>query len=271
VAVWIVLPAYNEAAGLPPLLEAIEALGRRLADMAAVRVVVVDDGSTDGTGDAAQSFSGRIPLTVLVHPENRGLAAAIRTGLEYAWREAAQSGPQGIIITMDADNTHSPDQIPAMLDAMRGGADVVIASRFQQGAFQAGVPPHRALLSVGVGWLLRLRFGLPGVRDYSCGYRAYRAGLLGQALAAYGPRLIESAGFVVMTELLVKLAAFRPRIVEVPLDLRYDRKAGRSKMPAVRTILGYLRLIATRSPRVPGSPPASGPPPVSGSPPEGTR
>lgn len=254
-AVWIVLPAYNEAAGLRPLLEAIEGLDRRLAGSADVRVVVVDDGSADGTGDVAQGFAGRVPLTVLVHERNRGLAAAIRTGLEHACREAAPDGPQGVIITMDADNTHSPDQIPAMLDALRGGADVVIASRYRRGASQAGVPASRALLSAGVGLLLRLRFGLRGVRDYSCGYRAYRAGLLGQALAAYGPRLIESAGFVVMTELLVKLAVFRPRIVEVPLDLRYDRKTGRSKMPAARTILGYLRLVASRSPRVPGPPP----------------
>jgi dolichol-phosphate mannosyltransferase len=100
------------------------------------------------------------------------------------------------------------------------------------------------LLSAGIGWMLRLRFGLPGVRDYSCGFRAYRAALLQRALAAYGPRLIESAGFVVMTELLVKLAPFEPRITEIPLDLRYNRKAGASKMPTGRTIAGYLQLMA---------------------------
>lgn len=243
---WIVLPAYNEAAGLPPLLEAIEGLGRRLAGSLAVRVVVVDDGSSDGTGAVAQGFAGRIPLTVLVHPENRGLAAAIRTGLEHACREAA---PEDVIVTMDADDTHDPAQVPDMLEEIGRGADIVIASRYERGAVQYGVPPHRVILSAGVGWLLRVRFGLPGVRDYSCGYRAYRAGLVRQAVAAYGPRLIESAGFVVMTELLVKLAGLRPRVVEVPLNLRYNRKAGRSKMPAARTILGYLRLVASRSPR----------------------
>lgn len=243
-AVWIVLPAYNEAAGLPRLLEAVE----RADEGAGWHTIVVDDGSRDSTDETARAFVARMPLTVLVHPENLGLAAAIRTGLEHACREAS---PDDIIITMDADNTHDPAQIPAMLEEVRRGADVVIASRFVHGARQAGVPPHRALLSAGVGWLLRLRLGLPGVRDYSCGYRAYRAGLLQEAMAAYGPRLIESAGFVVMTELLVKLAPFRPRIVEIPLDLRYDRKAGRSKMPAARTILGYLRLVASRSPRTP--------------------
>jgi dolichol-phosphate mannosyltransferase len=240
--VWIVLPAYNEAAGLPHLLETV----RRAAGGAAWRTIVVDDGSRDGTGEVARGFGARMPLAVLVHAENLGLAAAIRTGLGYACREAS---PDDTVITMDADNTHDPAQIPAMLEEVRRGADVVIASRFVSGARQAGVPPHRALLSAGVGWLLRLRFGLPGVRDYSCGYRAYSAGLLQRALAAYGDRLIESQSFVVMTELLVKLAPFRPRVVEVPLDLRYDRKVGESKMPAARTIAGYLRLIFARPQR----------------------
>lgn len=244
--IWIVLPAFNEAAGLPALLEAVEDLGRRLAESTALRVVVVDDGSTDGTASVAGGFADRLPLEVVVHPQNQGLAAAIRTGLEHACRQAPADA---VIVTMDADNTHRPEQIPAMARAIADGAEVVIASRYVHGARQAGVPAHRALLSAGVGWLLRLRFGLPGVRDYSCGFRAYRAALLQRAMAAYGSGLIEARGFVVMTEILIKLAPFRPRIVEVPLDLRYDRKVGASKMPAARTILGYLRLALGRSPR----------------------
>lgn len=242
-AVWIVLPAYNEATALPLLLESIATLPPE----AAWKVTVVDDGSSDGTASAVRSFDRGLSLDVLVHPHNLGLAAAMRTGLEAACQRAASSD---VIVTMDADHTHLPEQIPAMLAALDGGADVVIASRYVQGASQAGVPPHRALLSAGIGWLLRARFGLPGVRDYSCGFRAYRARLLQEALAAHGTRLIESEGFVVMTELLVKLAPLRPRIVEIPLDLRYDRKVGPSKMPTGRTIAGYLRLIFGRSVRL---------------------
>lgn len=237
-AVCIVLPAYNEAAALPPLLHAIAGVAGE-----GWHVVVVDDGSQDGTSSIARRFSHGISLEVIVHQHNRGLAEAVRTGIESACRQAPGDA---IIVTMDADNTHSPRQIPEMAEAIRSGADVVIASRYAPGASQAGVPPHRVLLSAGVGWLLRLRFGLAGVRDYSCGFRAYRAAMLQRALAAYGPRLIESRGFVVMTELLVKLATFGPSIVEVPLDLRYDRKVGPSKMPAASTIAGYLRLVLAR-------------------------
>ena len=216
--VWAMLPAFNEAAGLPALMAAFRDLGT------SERIIVVDDGSADGTGDVARSLHSRFPVTVLVHERNRGLAAAIRTGLEHVCRQA---DPDDVIVTMDADNTHRPAQIAGMAP----------------GASQAGVPAHRMLLSAGIGWMLRRRFGLPGVRDYSCGYRAYRASLLQRALAAYGDRLIESAGFVVMSELLVKLAPFRPQIVEIPLDLRYDQKAGASKMPTGRTIAGYLQLM----------------------------
>ncbi len=240
--VWIVLPAFNEAAGLPALLEAVE----RARAGAAWRVVVVDDGSTDTTAAVVRERATRLPVTLLVHTQNQGLGAALRTGLEYVCREAP---PEAVVVTMDADNTHAPEQIPSMVDAIWRGADVVIASRYLHGARQAGVPAHRVILSAGIGWLLRVRFGLPGVRDYSCGYRAYRAGLLQRAARAYGLRLIETRGFVVMTELLVKLAPMRPRIVEVPLDLRYDRKVGASKMPAGRTIAGYLRLVLAPAPR----------------------
>jgi dolichol-phosphate mannosyltransferase len=260
---WIVLPAFNEAEGLPALLEACTALAARTARVARrggageagqagtgpFHVVVVDDGSIDGTGEVARSFSRRLPVTVLVHATNQGLAAAIRTGLAHA---CGAAGPDDVIVTMDADNTHRPEQIQDMVREIAAGADIVIASRYVRGARQAGVPRHRAFLSAAVGWMLRIRFGLPGVRDYSCGYRAYRAGLLQEALRAYGDHLIESAGFVVMTEVLVKLAPFRPHVREIPLDLRYDWKVGPSKMPARQTIAGYLGLIikVARRPRL---------------------
>ena len=248
--IWVVLPAYNEAGGLPPLLASFHrlAVGRGLKSrnpVAGLRIIIVDDGSQDQTAWVARRYADRLPITVLVHERNRGLATAIRTGVEYVCGQAARDD---VIVTMDADYTHRPEQLPDLLAALDGGADVAIASRYARGARQGGVPAHRVLLSAGISWLLRLRFGLRGVRDYSCGYRAYRAGVLQAALATYGHRLILSKGFTASTELLVKLVPFVQRFVEVPLDLRYDRKVGPSKMRTAQTMAGYVRLMCTPRP-----------------------
>ena len=240
---WIILPAFNEAENLPPLLDGIAAIRSLLSDYV---IVVVNDGSHDDTAAVASSYMGRLPLRVLSHARNRGLARSIEAGIRIAIRGA---GKDDVIVTMDADNTHSPTLIPRLLRRIDHGADVVIASRYAAGGREDGVPFVRRLLSHAIGALLRLRFGLRGVRDYSCGYRAYRARLLQAAVVRYGDRFIEADGFPVMAEILVKVSPFRPRIVEVPLHLRYDLKRGQSKIRLLSTVTGYLRLLATPAPR----------------------
>lgn len=241
--IWIILPAFNEAESLPPLLKGIGAIVPRLSDYT---IVVVNDGSSDGTAAVASSYRGRLSLRVVSHGRNRGLARTIETGIRAAVRRA---GKDDVIVTMDADNTHSPKLIPRLLRRIDRGADVVIASRYAAGGREEGVPATRRVLSHAIGALLRLRFGLRGVRDYSCGYRAYRAQLLRAAVTRYGGRFIEADGFQVMAEILVKLSPFSPRIVEVPLHLRYDLKRGHSKIRLLPTVTGYLRLLATPAPR----------------------
>jgi len=237
-AIWVILPAFNEACNLPPLLESLGRVLERLPHPG--RVVVVDDGSRDDTAAAAMRHAGVLPLVVIAHGENRGLARAVETGLRWVlgWAE-----PDDVIVTMDADNTHPAGLIVPMVEAVRRGADLVIASRYVTGGCEEGVPALRRALSLGIGLLMRLRFGVPGVRDYTSGYRAYRASLLRRAILAYGSRLVESAGFTVMAELLVKLRPFHPRVVEIPLHLRYDQKGGPSKMPVLRTVREYLGLL----------------------------
>ncbi len=249
--VWVLLPAFNESGNLPPLLEGLAAsLG---AARLAYEVVVVDDGSTDATRAVASSFADRLPVVVVAHDRNQGLARAVATGLGAVLPRAEDDD---VIVTMDADNTHPTDLIPRMVGEIGRGADLVIASRYVPGGAEEGVPALRQVLSHGIGVLMRLRFGLRGVRDYSSGYRAYRAGLLRAAARRFGPRLIESRGFTVMAELLLKLHPFRPRTVELPLHLRYDQKRGGSKMRLLHTITGYLGLLCTRLPSTPteGSP-----------------
>jgi dolichol-phosphate mannosyltransferase len=239
--VWVVIPAFNEEENLPPLLEGVAHALREAG--AEFTIVVVDDGSEDGTRRVAEASVERISVQVIGHECNRGLAEAVKTGFRAA---LAQADGGDVVVTMDGDNTHPTQLLPTMLQEIENGADLVIASRYARGGMEEGVPPVRRLLSRGIGVLMSLRFGLHGVKDYSSGYRAYRVALLGAGVRRYGDALIEAPGFTVMAELLVKLWALRPRIAEVPLHLRYDRKRGASKMRLRRTIAEYLVLLLSR-------------------------
>ena len=144
---------------------------------------------------------------------------------------------------MDSDDTHPPDVIPGMVEKIRAGADLVIASRYQPGSRQIGVPLFRLMLSFGARWLFRWKLGIRGVRDYTCGFRAYRASLIRMGLEKYGDDIITREGFACTDELLVKLAHFEPVIAEVPFILRYDQKHGRSKIQLFKTIRETLKML----------------------------
>lgn len=238
----LALPAYNEAGAIGDLLDAaVAALGQ--LDGFTARVVVVDDGSADGTADIVRGFRAPFPVEVVVHERNRGLGPAIITSLHAALERSTD--PDDVIVNMDADNTHPPDTIPAMLERLRTGADVVIASRYRRGSRQYGVPLKRRILSWGARWLFGFRLRLPGVRDYTCGFRAYHAKTIRRAFDTYGDRLITRAGFACTDEILVNLAHLdpRPRIAEVPFVLRYDRKQGASKLELFKTVRETLKML----------------------------
>lgn len=239
----LVLPAYNEAEALPRLLGRCAALAPTLDQP--LHVLVVDDGSADGTAEAARRHdSPAMPVEVVVHAVNRGLHGALDTGLRTA---VARTTPHDWIVTMDADDTHPPSIVVPMLQAARAcGADVVIASRFRHGAEWHGLSWDRLLFSHGVSWLFRLVWPLGGVRDYTCGYRAYRADLLRRAYDTWGDRFVNEPSFACMPDVLWKLGRLRPRMVEVPLSLHYDRKPGASKMRVARTIRRTLLLLLRR-------------------------
>jgi dolichol-phosphate mannosyltransferase len=243
----VALPAYNEAEALLPLLESLHAT-LALAGLPH-EIVVVDDGSKDDTALIASQASFTMPVRLVQHERNQGLAAALRTGLTDAVDHAA---PGDIVITMDSDNTHPAGLIPRMLTMIAEGHDVVIASRFQPGARVIGVPFDRVLLSIAARWVFKLLQPIPGVRDYTCGFRAYRVEALAATIDHYGESFVSEQGFSCMVDVLLKMRRLRvgggPIVMgEAPMVLRYDQKGGVSKMRVLRTIRQTLSLVARRT------------------------
>ena len=232
---FVVLPAYNEERVIRTLLLALDAeLGPRGV---AYRAVIIDDGSTDATIAEAEAAvaqtDGRLPLTVVRHPENRGLGGALRTGIDWC---LANGTDDDVMVTLDADNTHPPALIPALLERVEAGADIAIASRYEPGAVVTGVPGRRLMLSEIARVVLHLGFPIPGVKDYTCCFRAIRLKTLRMAREVYGDDLTTARGFEAVMDLLLRLRQLGIQASEIPLQLDYSDRVGRSKMRVFATI-----------------------------------
>lgn len=237
--VWWVLPAYNEEASIEDLID-------RIAEVSAAeewdwRLIVVDDGSGDETGSRARAKAeAGLPVEVLRNEPNRGLGYTIRRGLREASERAAEDD---VVITLDADLTQDPVYAPSMLAQVDAGYDVVIASRYRKGSRMEGVPGYRRLLSYGVLFLISLLRPIRNVRDYSCGFRAYRAQVLKEGFAEYGDDFVSESGFACMIEIAERLRA-TASFTEVPFVLGYDRKRKPSEIKIASTIKAYGRVIS---------------------------
>lgn len=234
----IVLPAYNEELSLEQLLKRLD-FAIQDSNLDAV-IIVVNDGSTDKTIDVARNFVGTSPIKIIDQQPNRGLAETIKNGLFNAVNDSQKDD---IIIVMDADNSHSPGLMLRMVNLIKEGCDIVIASRYQKGARTIGLSNYRKFLSFAASWLFRLVVGIPQVRDYTCGYRAYKAEVLQKAFEYYKENFIRQTGFSCMIEILLRVKKFNPIIEEVPLILRYDMKESLSKMKIGVTIKQTLNLL----------------------------
>lgn len=239
--IFVVLPAYNEEAGLPSLLEKIGEVFA--ANQRNFHVIVVDDASTDDTSGVASHYSFHLPLTLVRHDVNQNLPGALRTGFQEAIRQAS---PGDIIVTMDGDDTHPPGVINPLIQKISEGYDVVTASRYQPGSRVMGVPKFRVLCTYGARMLFQAIMPIPGVRDYTCGYRAYRYNVLRDSMDFYKESFVSEKGFSCMADVLLKMRRFNYAFAEVPFLLRYDHKLGVSKMNVRRTVWLTLKLLLKR-------------------------
>ena len=238
-----VIPAYNEEQNLPRLFANLH------STMEAIpypyEIVLVNDGSTDGTRRLveAQARTQNKPIHLVNHEVNLGPGAVFRSGLTRALEVAEE---YDVVMTKEADNTGDYQLIKPMIEKIRSGYELVLASCYGAGGGVEGTTWDRQLLSWGANLMLRILFPMPGVHTYSSFYRAYHAGTLRRAMTLYGDRFIEEPGFACMVEILINFYRMGVKMVELPMVLRCDEREDASKMKRLRTTAGFLRVMVRK-------------------------
>lgn len=243
-SLFVVLPAYNEQQSISPLFTRLCKFQQR--SHIPLKVILVDDGSTDGTSETAVRESAFLGLYMCLvqHPKNVGLGQAIKTGLTTFLKMADEGD---CVATMDCDNTQPPELLDDMYTlVISSGYDIVIASRYQKGAEVIGLSKFRIIMSYGASFLFRIVLPIPGVKDYTCGFRTYNYSFLRYLVDHYGKKLFSENGFACMVDLLLKSRPLKPKITEVAMILRYDQKPTVTKMKVLRTIFQTIKLLIRR-------------------------
>jgi glycosyltransferase involved in cell wall biosynthesis len=221
------IPAFNEAKSIAEIISK----SKNYVD----QVIVYDDGSTDDTGDIARAAGA----TVIKNPENKGYGVAIRSLFQAAKEQDAD-----IMVTLDSDGQHDPDQIPRLIDPLlKQGFDLVIGSRFIDGNTKEKVPRYR---SFGIKTITKLTeaASYPKITDSQSGFRAYNKNALSKI------NLFED-GMAVSTEILLRGSEKKLQMTEVPITVRYDMKDRSTHNPITHGIsvaYSVFQFISLRHP-----------------------
>lgn len=222
-----IIPTYNEIESLPLTL------GRLRAAVPSSDVLIVDDNSPDGTGDLADRAAAADDQVHVLHRTGKeGLGAAYIAGFRWAMERKYD-----LLVEMDADGSHRPEQLQSLLDVV-DEADLVIGSRWVRGGSVENWPLRRTLLSRAGSFYSRIMLGLP-VRDITAGFRVFRR----TTLEALDLSAVESVGYGFQVDMTFRVARLGLRIVEVPITF-VERELGASKMSGnivVEAILNVTR------------------------------
>ena len=212
----MVLPTYNEADNLPPLVGAI----RAALDGRPHRILVVDDASPDGTGRVADALAREHAAVQVLHrPGKQGLGRAYVAGFSRALEQGA-----AYVAEMDADFSHDPGDLPRLLDMAIGGTDLVLGSRYVAGGGVVNWSPHRRAISRAGCWYAQAVLGVP-VRDLTGGFKVFRA----SALEAIDYSTVRSQGYAFQVELSYRALKRGLHVAEAPIVF-HERREGQSKM-----------------------------------------
>ncbi|WP_113719518.1 polyprenol monophosphomannose synthase [Arthrobacter dokdonensis] len=209
-----IIPTYNELESLPKTLSRLRAAAPH------VDVLIADDNSPDGTGGIADDFAAADPQVHVLHRAGKaGLGAAYLAG--FAW--GLEAG-YDVLVEMDADGSHQPEQLPLLLEAVDQGADLVLGSRWIPGGKVVNWPLHRKLISTCGSLYSRILLGI-SVRDITGGYRAFRR----TTLEALDLAAVDSVGYGFQVDMLWRVCQKGMKVVEVPITF-VEREFGASKM-----------------------------------------
>jgi dolichol-phosphate mannosyltransferase len=230
-AICVVLPTYNERGNIDRIVPAI------LAALPAATVLVVDDSSPDGTGKIADEMAAHDPRIRVLHRAGKeGLGRAYLAGFTTALGDSPQT-----VVQMDADFSHDPSALPALVEPVRSGrADLVIGSRYASGGRVEDWGLARRAISRGGSLFARAVLGLPA-RDLTGGFKAWRA----STLAAVPFEGVRAGGYVFQIEMTYRAVRGGARIQEVPITFR-DRREGTSKMSRRIVLEAFVVVLQRR-------------------------
>jgi dolichol-phosphate mannosyltransferase len=230
---WLILPTYNEAANVEPIVRAARA---QLRD--GDRILIVDDNSPDGTGVLADALAAEIAgVEVLHRPGKQGLGRAYLAGFEHALAAGAD-----YVLEMDADFSHDPCDLPRLVAAAEAGADLVLGSRYVDGGSVTDWGVARRLISRGGSWYARMILGVK-VHDLTGGFKCFRRSVL----EALDLGSVHADGYGFQIELTYRAIKAGFRVVEIPIVFR-DRRVGQSKMTAWIALEAVWKVPALRRP-----------------------
>jgi glycosyltransferase involved in cell wall biosynthesis len=240
---YVVIPALNEAPNLEHLFADLNRVRQTLSDRFTVRVVLVDDGSTDGTGERAYSLADGLDVTVARHASPQGPGRAFGTGFTAI---APVLEDDDYVLTLEADNTSRLDLLELMMHRSREGHDAIFASPYTYGGGIVGTTRWRILLSHIANSFVKSLLDIRGIHTVSSFYRLYQGRAIRRLQRRYGAGIVECSGFDCMVELALKTIYLQMTISEVPMVLDASLRIGRSKMRVVRTGFRYLRLFVSK-------------------------
>jgi len=221
----VIIPTYNEAENIDPIVARVR------TSVPEAHILVADDNSPDGTGELADKLAAADEHVHVLHRKGKeGLGAAYIAG--FGW---GLVNGYGVLVEMDADGSHQPEELPRLLDAL-GSADLVLGSRYVKGGAVRNWPKHREVLSRGGNIYTRLAIGVP-LADATGGYRAFRR----ETLEGIGLDQVASAGYCFQVDLAWRALKKGFRVVEVPITF-IERERGTSKMSQAIVVEAMLKV-----------------------------